>query len=163
MEVFFFIFFIAMAGSVVSAFIKSQKAINRDDKHDIFSSDEDFDFEQEDASPSLEELFGAFMPNKAQSVNSSKPSSKPPVTEKKKAEDCCMGGSIHDGYHEGTPGEQGFDVPKSSEGKSLNETVNIQPVSEAGTNKLASALAKKPSIVQGVIWAEILGKPKGEL
>lgn len=162
MEVFFLIFFIAMVGSVISAYVKNQRMTNRDENHDDFSTDEDFDFEDDD-SPSLEELFGAFIPNKAQSVNSPKPSPKPPVIEKKKTEDCCMGGSIHDGYHEGTVGVQGVAVPKSSEGKSLNETVNIEPESEHGSDKLSSALSEKPSIVQGVIWAEILGKPKGEL
>lgn len=160
MEVFFFVFFMIMAGSVISAFVKNRKTNNNDEDRDVHSFDMDFDFESDEDSPSLQELFGAFMPNKTQSANSSKPS----VNEKKETEDCCMGGSIHNGYHEGTPGVQGVAMPKSNEGKSLNKSFdNAESKLEPGSDKLISALAKKPSIVQGIIWAEILGKPKGDL
>lgn len=90
----------------------------------------------------------------------------------------CTGGSIHDGYHEGIPGKQGRYNPPSA-GRAMPEGVQIPgedhsihfaPVKEAdktpaasGADKLIATLAGKPSIVQGVIWGEILGKPRSEI
>ena len=100
---------------------------------------------------------------------------KPRVTHS--TEDC-TGGSIHDGYHEGTPGKQGRYNPPSA-GKAMPEgvqlpgedhSIHFAPVKEAdktpaasGADKLIATLAGKPSIVQGVIWGEILGKPRSEI
>lgn len=90
----------------------------------------------------------------------------------------CTGGSIHDGYHEGTPGKQGRYKPPSAgrampEGVQLpgeDHSIHFAPVKEAdktpaasGADKLIATLAGKPSIVQGVIWGEILGKPRSEI
>lgn len=90
----------------------------------------------------------------------------------------CTGGSIHDGYHEGTPGKQGRHKPPSAgrampEGVQLpgeDHSIHFAPVKEAdktpaasGADKLIATLAGKPSIVQGVIWGEILGKPRSEI
>ena len=90
----------------------------------------------------------------------------------------CTGGSIHDGYHEGTPGKQGRYNPPSAgrampEGVQLpgeDHSIHFAPVKEAdktpaasGADKLIATLAGKPSIVQGVIWGEILGKPRSEI
>ena len=100
---------------------------------------------------------------------------KPHVTHS--TEDC-TGGSIHDGYHEGTPGKQGKYNPPSAggampEGVQLpgnDHSIHFAPVKEAdkapaasGADKLIATLAGKPSIVQGVIWGEILGKPRSEI
>ena len=100
---------------------------------------------------------------------------KPRVTHS--TEDC-TGGSIHDGYHEGTPGKQGKYNPPSAgrampEGVQLpgnDHSIHFAPVKEAdkapaasGADKLIATLAGKPSIVQGVIWGEILGKPRSEI
>lgn len=100
---------------------------------------------------------------------------KPRVTHS--TEDC-TGGSIHDGYHEGTPGKQGRYNPPSAgrampEGVQLpgeDHSIHFAPVKEAdkapaasGADKLIATLAGKPSIVQGVIWGEILGKPRSEI
>ena len=90
----------------------------------------------------------------------------------------CTGGSIHDGYHEGTPGKQGRYNPPSA-GRAMPERVQLPgedhsihfaPVKEAdkapaasGADKLIATLAGKPSIVQGVVWGEILGKPRSEI
>lgn len=102
----------------------------------------------------------------------------------------CTGGSIHDGYHEGTPrkpieaaqregmmGRQGRTlkgkgevhkqgVPMPGENHSIRyapETVPAKSSGRTGADKLVAAIAKKPSIVQGVMWGEILGKPKSEI
>ena len=90
----------------------------------------------------------------------------------------CTGGSIHEGYHEGTPGKQGRYNPPSAgrampEGVQLpgnDHSIHFAPVKEAdkapaasGADKLIATLAGKPSIVQGVIWGEILGKPRSEI
>ena len=100
---------------------------------------------------------------------------KPRVTHS--TEDC-TGGSIHDGYHEGTPGKQSKYNPPSAgrampEGVQLpgnDHSIHFAPVKEAdkapaasGADKLIATLAGKPSIVQGVIWGEILGKPRSEI
>lgn len=111
--------------------------------------------------------------------------------------DDCTGGSIHDGYHEGTArkpaeasgregviGNQGRAL-KTKNTKKTKAEVRPQGVSapgedhsvhftpqeatdkanpaSTGADKLVRRIAKKPSIVQGVIWGEILGKPKSEI
>ena len=51
-----------------------------------------------------------------------------------------------------------------------DHSIHFAPVKEAdkapatsGADKLIATLAGKPSIVQGVIWGEILGKPRSEI
>lgn len=104
--------------------------------------------------------------------------------------DDCTGGSIHDGYHEGTArkpiaaaqregamGGQGRKlkvknevhkqgVPLPGENHSVSytpETVPVKVDGRTGADKLVAAIAKKPSIVQGIIWSEVIGKPKSEI
>ena len=101
----------------------------------------------------------------------------------------CSGGSIHDGYHEGSVrrpqqassaegrlGKQGVSRSESKAAAkvSYDELIKEQPAYSAvsngeesaaraslvsGSEKLAKAISGKPAIVQGLIWAEILGKP----
>ncbi len=115
------------------------------------------------------------------------PDEKPRIAH---SSDDCTGGSIHDGYHEGTArntmqasqregvsGKQGRSMSKSAASAQTqgvpmpgeNHSVRYQPEatiktqpSSTGADKLVAFIGKKPSIVQGVIWGEILGKPKGE-
>lgn len=104
----------------------------------------------------------------------------------------CTGGSIHDGYHEGTArkpieaaqregtiGRQGRTlkgrsevhkqgVPMPGENHSVRYAPETVPVpsktsGRTGADKLVAAIAKKPSIVQGIIWSEVIGKPKSEI
>lgn len=106
--------------------------------------------------------------------------------------DDCTGGSIHDGYHEGTArkpieavrregaiGRQGRTlkgksevhmqgVPLPGENHSVRYAPETVPVpaktsGRTGADKLVAAIAKKPSIVQGIIWSEVIGKPKSEI
>ncbi len=104
--------------------------------------------------------------------------------------DDCTGGSIHDGYHEGTArkpiaaaqregtiGGQGRKlkgksevhkqgVPMPGENHSVRYAPEIVPAKadgRTGADKLVVAIAKKPSIVQGIIWSEVIGKPKSEI
>lgn len=98
----------------------------------------------------------------------------------------CGGGSIHDGYHEGSVrrpaqassaegrlGRQGVYAKEGQNAASASPAkeqpaYNVRPDAEhsaetargiSGPEKLASAISGKPAIVQGLIWAEVLGKP----
>lgn len=102
----------------------------------------------------------------------------------------CTGGSIHDGYHEGsfrapqaaastegTQGQQGarrgsYAPGRTGQGMAGSEGSPVQrpqaqeaaqpAVREAqinGSDRLANAIASQPAIVQGMIWAEVLGRP----
>ncbi len=121
----------------------------------------------------------------------------------------CGGGSIHDGYHEGTvrrpapassaegrQGKQGSaitegsvtelyrkDYAKSREetpagtmpsaggakpaqgvqsARSARAAQGVQPAAageESGADRLAKAISGRPAAVQGLIWAEVLGRP----
>ncbi|MGN0786198.1 MAG: hypothetical protein ACI4OB_02200 [Christensenellales bacterium] len=89
--------------------------------------------------------------------------------------DDCTGGSIHDGYHEGTDWKQGKPMPRkmpetAPEGAPVKGSDHSIHFKEAevkenhvsGAEKLTALLSEKPSIVQGVIWSELLGRPKSE-
>lgn len=103
--------------------------------------------------------------------------------------DDCTGGSIHDGYHEGTirrpqaasspegfqgarranyaPGRTGqgmtFKEGEASENHSALTAAELAAKAavntETGAEKLVKAISAQPAFVQGVIWSEILGKP----
>ena len=105
--------------------------------------------------------------------------------------DDCTGGSIHDGYHEGTirrpapasssEGTQGMQGARrgdyttgsgaqgaqGSEGTSSYRTgpvyqaANTVPTKK-GTDRLAEAISSQSGIVQGIIWSEVLGHPRAE-
>lgn len=106
--------------------------------------------------------------------------------------DDCTGGSIHDGYHEGTvrrpaapvnkEGAQGLQGERRGTyakgatglGMQAGEGVGTAKASfqgalaaqdvkaESGADKLVKAISSKPAIVQGIIWSEVLGKPLSE-
>ena len=89
--------------------------------------------------------------------------------------DDCTGGSIHDGYHEGTEWKQGKTMPRkmpatAPEGAPVRGSDHSIHFKEAeakeshvsGAEKLTALLSEKSSIVQGVIWSELLGRPKSE-
>lgn len=140
------------------------------------------------AKPRLDPYSGSEVKSRLDSYSGS-PNEKPLVAHSTAD---CTGGSIHDGYHEGTArkpieaaqregtaGRQGRvlkgkdelhkqGVPLPGENHSVRyapETVPVsaKPSGRTGADKLVAAIAKKPSIVQGVIWGEILGKPKSEI
>lgn len=104
----------------------------------------------------------------------------------------CTGGSIHDGYHEGTAARP----QKNTAGPSVAERagksrLDLKPLEKnlpkkpapvvahpvvsqenkpaqsntapaSGIDLLTEKLSNEPQIVQGIIWSEILGKPKGD-
>lgn len=87
----------------------------------------------------------------------------------------CTGGSIHDGYHEGTAWKQGRPMPRrmpetAPEGvpaKGEEHSIRFKEAEAAqrnasGAEKLTALISEKPSIVQGVIWSEVLGRPVSE-
>ncbi|MBR3298164.1 MAG: hypothetical protein IKI64_03065 [Clostridia bacterium] len=101
----------------------------------------------------------------------------------------CTGGSLHDGYHEGTirpparpaniegsTGKQGVSATEESRldrplaaasaaaaasrtADAAYDSSSSQAKQSTGADKLAKAIAAKPAIVQGMIWSEVLGKP----
>ena len=101
----------------------------------------------------------------------------------------CTGGSIHDGYHEGSvlrpapassaEGRLGKQGVMASEGlgpaqlgnnasaanavkpkQSAQAFVGAKAAAEpSGVEKLSKAISDKPAIVQGLIWSEVLGRP----
>ena len=117
------------------------------------------------------------------------PSGKPIIPH---STDDCTGGSIHDGYHEGTvrrpaaassaEGNQGaqgarrasYAPGRTGQGMQSGEGVSAYAAKPAaaqqaqagqrksGTEKLAEMISGKPAIVQGVIWSEVLGRPLSE-
>lgn len=87
----------------------------------------------------------------------------------------CTGGSIHDGYHEGTEWKQGKAMPRkrpetAPEGvpvKGEDHSIHFKEAEvtekhKSGAEKLTALLSEKPSIVQGIIWGELLGRPRSE-
>ena len=86
-----------------------------------------------------------------------------------RTEDDCGGGSIHDGYHEGVSGDP-FGEHKGTAvagnlGKRLgaedDKLVKAQSSAENARRALAR-IQKLPPITQGIVYSEILGKPKSE-
>ena len=89
--------------------------------------------------------------------------------------DDCTGGSIHDGYHEGTDWKQGKPMPRkipetAPEGAPVKgsdhsihfKEAEVKDTHVSGAEKLTALLSEKSSIVQGVIWSELLGRPRSE-
>ncbi|MBR4434476.1 MAG: hypothetical protein IKS90_00020 [Clostridia bacterium] len=105
--------------------------------------------------------------------------------------DDCAGGSIHDGYHEGTvrrpapassaegkAGSQGVamggaaaaarqraQAMKTDTSANVNAGAEIaasHAKTELGADRLKAAIADKPAIVQGLIWSEVLSKPHSD-
>jgi multidrug efflux pump subunit AcrA (membrane-fusion protein) len=79
----------------------------------------------------------------------------------------CGGGSIHDGYHEGvTQFDNGRPAAVAGKlGKRLaDEDERIEKAHEAADNakRVMARIAKLPPLSQGIVYSEILGKPKSE-
>ena len=79
----------------------------------------------------------------------------------------CGGGSIHDGYHEGvtqfTP-----DRPVAVAGRlghrlaDEDDMLEKEKLSAENAKRAMARIAKLPPLAQGMIYSEILGKPKSE-
>lgn len=79
----------------------------------------------------------------------------------------CGGGSIHDGYHEGvtqfTP-----DRPVAVAGRlghrlaDEDDMLEKEKLSAENARRAMARIAKLPPLAQGMIYSEILGKPKSE-
>ena len=81
--------------------------------------------------------------------------------------DDCGGGSIHDGYHEGVTqfaGKPAASVAGKLGRDLANEDDRIEREHAAAQNaKLVMAkISKLPPLTQGMIYSEILGKPRSE-
>ena len=86
------------------------------------------------------------------------------------AEDDCGGGSIHDGYHEGVSGDPfGEKKPRAAVagklGKRLateDDALEQQKHNAENAKRALARISKLPPIAQGIVYSEILGKPKSE-
>ena len=83
-------------------------------------------------------------------------------------DDDCAGGSIHDGYHEGvTQFPNGR--PAAVAGRLGNrladedERIERERVSAENARRVMKRISKLPPLAQGMIYSEILGKPKSEI
>jgi type IV secretory pathway VirB10-like protein len=83
-------------------------------------------------------------------------------------DDDCGGGSIHDGYHEGvTQFPNGR--PPAVAGRLGNrladedERIERERVSAENARRVMKRISKLPPLAQGMIYSEILGKPKSEI
>lgn len=83
-------------------------------------------------------------------------------------DDDCSGGSIHDGYHEGVTqfapgrpaavaGRLGHDLADE------DERIERERVSAENARRVMKRISKLPPLAQGMIYSEILGKPKSEI
>ncbi len=84
------------------------------------------------------------------------------------ADDDCGGGSIHDGFHEGVTqfapgrpvaiaGRLGHDLADE------DERIERERVSAENARRVMKRISKLPPLAQGMIYSEILGKPKSEI
>lgn len=83
------------------------------------------------------------------------------------SEEDCGGGSIHDGYHEGvTQFPNGR--PPAVAGKLGNRLADEddqllrEQIASENAKRAMAKIAKLPPLAQGVVWGELLGKPKSE-
>ena len=83
-------------------------------------------------------------------------------------DDDCAGGSIHDGFHEGVTqfapgrpvaiaGRLGHDLADE------DERIERERVSAENARRVMKRISKLPPLAQGMIYSEILGKPKSEI
>lgn len=81
--------------------------------------------------------------------------------------DDCGGGSIHDGFHEGV--SQIRNKPPAFAGtlghRLADEDERLEKEASAAENakKVLNRISKLPPLAQGMIYSEILGKPKSEI
>lgn len=79
----------------------------------------------------------------------------------------CGGGSIHDGYHEGVT-QFAPDKPVAVAGRLGNrladedDMLEKEKISTENAKRAMARIAKLPPLAQGMIYSEILGKPKSE-
>ena len=82
-------------------------------------------------------------------------------------DDDCGGGSIHDGYHEGVTKfneKAGVSVAGNLGHRLADEDERLEREAAAAENakKVLNRISKLPPLAQGMIYSEILGKPKSE-
>lgn len=80
----------------------------------------------------------------------------------------CSGGSIHDGYHEGVTQFEGRPTPAVAGklgSRLADEDDRIAREAQAAENakRVLTKISKLPPLTQGMIYSEILGKPKSEI
>ena len=80
----------------------------------------------------------------------------------------CGGGSIHDGYHEGvTQFDNGRPAAVAGRlGHRLaeeDERIEKEKLAADNARRALARIAKLPPLAQGMIYSEILGKPKSEI
>lgn len=86
-------------------------------------------------------------------------------------DDDCGGGSIHDGYHEGVSADPfGEHMPRAAVagnlGKKLGEEDDRllrEKYAAQNARRALARISKLPPITQGIVYSEILGKPKSEI
>lgn len=83
-------------------------------------------------------------------------------------DDDCGGGSIHDGYHEGVT--QFANRPAASVAGNLghrladeDDRIEREHIAAENAKKAMTRISKLPPLAQGIIYSEILGKPKSEI
>ena len=82
----------------------------------------------------------------------------------------CGGGSIHDGYHEGVSVFNKKDTPRpiavaGNLGRRLadeDERIDKEAAAVENARRVMAKIAKLPPLAQGMVYSEILGKPKSE-
>ena len=82
-------------------------------------------------------------------------------------DDDCGGGSIHDGYHEGVTKfneKSGVSVAGNLGHRLADEDERLEREAIAAENakKVLNRISKLPPLAQGMIYSEILGKPRSE-
>lgn len=103
-------------------------------------------------------------PLERQALQTALRAEKPVVTHE---DDDCGGGSIHDGYHEGVT-QFSAARPAAVAGnlghRLADEDERIESEVRAAENakRAMARIAKLPPLAQGMIYSEILGKPKSE-
>ena len=84
------------------------------------------------------------------------------------SDDDCGGGSIHDGYHEGVT-QFGTGRPPAVAGKlghdlaDEDDRILSEKAAAENAKRAMARIAKLPPLAQGMIYSEILGKPKSEI
>ncbi|MBO4385001.1 MAG: hypothetical protein J5854_06245 [Clostridia bacterium] len=82
-------------------------------------------------------------------------------------EDDCGGGSIHDGYHEGVT-KFSPDRPAAVAGKlgsrlaDEDDRIAREKLAAENAKRAMERISKLPPLAQGVVWSELLGRPKSE-
>ena len=123
----------------------------------------------EEARQLMEAITGKRIENKT-TVGTAAPAQKAkPVM--KREEDNCGGGSIHDGYHEGVSAEPfGEKRPRPAVAGGLGKKLGAEDDAEEkakfdaeNARRALARISKLPPMAQGIVYSEILGKPKSEI